>query len=134
MEWTSKKIFEKLTPARKDKFSSQLLEDGLNVNLSTMFSRFVKDAARCNGYNSDIFYDMKYIEKRMKEFNPEEEFEPIWVGFRKLGVDGTDYIIARCTDSNINSDLYSNYFALYSVSVEDRGEGFYDVILNEYAV
>lgn len=131
---TSVELYKKLRPYKTNTITAQLMSDGLSGNLSDMFSRFIKDAARCNGYNSDIFYDMKIIEKAMREYNPEEEFTPIWVGFRKHGVDGTNFILCKVENENMYGSLSYNYFALYSVMVEHEEPGWYNIILNEYAV
>lgn len=131
---TSKELYEKLIPADEKHYVGQLLDNGLSVNLSDMFSRFVKDAARCNGYNSDIYYDMKHIDEAMHEFDPDKEFEPIWVAFRKLGVDGTAYVLCRAEENNLYSSICDNYFALYCVTVEHNSYDFYSVVLREYPV
>jgi len=128
---TSEELYNKIKPIKIYRYSAQMLSDGLSFNVSDIFCRFVKDAARCNGYNSDVYYDMKYIEKRLREFK-EKEFEPIWVGFRKLGVDGTDYVLCRASDKQTYGTLASNYFALYSITIEKKDEGWYTVLLNEY--
>ena len=129
---TSIELYEKLKPTFQT--SAQLLPDGLTGNLSDMFSRFVRDAARCNAFNSDIYYDMRIIDDAMHSFNPDEEFEPIWVGFRKLGVDSTSFILSRIEDNNLYVSLCHNYFALYCVTVEKEDEGWYNIILSEYSV
>ena len=131
---TSVELYNKLTPNNEKVFPAQLLSHGLSGNWSDMFSTFVKDAARCNGYNSDVYYDMKIIDESMQNFNPETEFEPIWVGFRKLGVDSTSYVLCRLEDQNVYSSLSRNYFALYSVCVENKDDNWYNVILREYYV
>lgn len=131
---TSKELFNKIKPSHTETYLAQLLSDGLSVNLSDMFSKFVKDAARCNGYNSDIFYDMILINDTMKQFKHGDEVDPIWVGFRKLGVDGTNYILSRCNTQTCYKDLSRNYFALYSVTIDQEDGDFYHVNLHEYAV
>lgn len=127
-------LFERLKPVETTSSFAVFGKNGLDFNYSGMFSKLIKDAARCNHYNSDIFYDLKHIESRLKEFNPEEEFEPIWIGFRKMGVDGTEFVIRRCEDQNCYGSLSNNYFALYSFIVYPNGENYYTAALNEYAV
>ena len=131
---TSKDLFEKMRPFDRHIYLAQYNSSGLDFNQSDLFSRLIKDAARCNGYNSDVFYDLKYIDERMKEFNPNEVFDPIWIGFRKLGVDNTDFVLCRCDDEYTYGSMSSNYFALYSITVENRNNNFYNVCLNEYNV
>ena len=114
--------------------TTRTAQRGLNFNTSWMFSTLIKDAARCNNYNSDIYYDLKYIDKRLENFNPDEEFEPIWIGFRKMGVDGTSFVLCKCNDSGCYGTLSQNYFALYSISIEPKEYGNFSVILSEYAV
>lgn len=131
---TSKNLFEKMKPSEQHIYLAQLNSHGLEFNQSDLFSRLIKDAARCNGYNSDIYYDMKYIDERMQEYNPDDEFEPIWIGFRKLGVDCTSFVLCRVADESVYGSLSSNYFALYCISIDGKEPGWYNVILNEYAV
>ena len=132
---TSSQLFETLKTFSESKYYAQLLPDGLNVNLSDIFCKFIKDAARCNGYGSDIYYDMKIVDEAMKNYTGDKEFVPIWVGFRKLGVDSTDYVLHRImSNKTVFSDLTSNYFALYSITLEHEEGCFYKLVLREYPV
>ena len=131
---TSIELFEKMKPSDKHVYLAQYNARGLDFNTSHLFSTLIKDAARCNNYNSDIYYDLSYIDDRLKHFEPADDFEPIWIGFRKMGVDCTSFILARCNNESMYGALSTNYFALYSISVEKAEEGFFDVYLNEYYV
>jgi hypothetical protein len=130
---TSNELYRKLTPYRTEKYYAQMSDSGLKVNLSDLFSILIKDAARCNSYNSDIYYDLVSIEKDMLEYDPEKDFEPRWIGFRKMGVDGTSFVLQKAGDPSCYGSLSSNYFALYSITVE-KDRYFYNLILNEYTV
>ena len=129
---TSQELFNKMRPSRQHKYTARLLSDGLNLNLSDIFCPLIKDAARCNSYASDVFYDLKNIEKRMEEYKEDEPFEPIWIGFRRHGVDGTGYVLGRAEDESMYGTMSHNYFALYSITVENDEYGFKNVILSEY--
>ena len=132
---TSKELFEKLKPSEQKVYLAQYNARGLDFNTSDMFSRLIKDAARCNNYNSDIYYDLSYIDDRLKHFEPAEDFEPIWIGFRKMGVDCTSFVLTRVNDESMYGSLSNNYFALYSISVErDNTDNFHVVWFNEYYV
>ena len=132
---TSKELFTKMgSPSNKHYYLAQFNERGLDFNTADMFSKLIKDAARCNRFNSDVYFDLKYIEERLKEYNPEEEFEPIWLGFRKNGIDSTAFVLCKCDNEITYGNLTSNYFALYVVTVEKKKNDLYDVILNEYYV
>lgn len=131
---TSKELYEKLTPWRSYRYSGQYTSGRLEVNLSDIGSKLIKDAARCNGYNYDVYYDLRAINNAMENFNPKKEFTPMWIGFRKLGVDGTDYVLLRIAGELPHHALSCNYFALYSLNIESTGDDFYNVILNEYSV
>lgn len=110
-------------------YQAQLTETGLSVNIFDAFSKLIKDAARCNYYNCDIYYDIKDINERFERFDG--EFEPKYIGFRKMGVDSNTYIYDRLQQGE---KLYNAYFAFYSVEVENEGCGFYKVIFKEYSV
>ena len=135
---TSKELFNAISPDHTKVYTGQLLKDGLNVNTSDIFSLLIKDAARCNSYNSDVYYDLLKIDTAFSNFDPTKEFEPIWIGFRKLGVDGTSYLLSRLgpedRQGNIWGILFHEYFALYSITVEPDGESFYKIKLNTYNV
>lgn len=133
---TSVELFNKIKPSEQYIYLAQATDKGLDLNSSDIFSRLIKDAARCNHYNSDIYYDLCFIDNRFKEFNPIEGFEPIWIGFRKMGVDCTSFVLCRCDDESTYGSLSNNYFALYSISVDKENcrNDFYSVKLNEYAV
>ena len=131
---TNKELFDKLSTKNTFRYPAQLDDRKLNVNLSDMFSRFIKDAARCNGYNSDIFYDMLFINNLVNDFGESAVNEPIWVGFRKLGVDGTAFVLSRLDDQHVYTSLSANYFALYSVVIEHDEGDWYNIYLCEYGV
>ena len=131
---TSNELYEKLKPSEQQVYLAQYNARGLDFNTSDMFTRLIKYAARCNGYNSDIYYDLSYIDDRLKHFEPADDFEPIWIGFRKMGVDCTSFVLTRCNNESTYGSLSLNYFALYSLSVERTEEGFFNVYLNEYYV
>ena len=128
---TSKELFEKMNPERHS-YIAQFNSCGLDFNTSDIFSRLIKEAAKCECYNSDVFYDLKNIEESFKNFDPEKEFEPIWLGFRKMGVDCTNFVLCRVNDAGMYGKIADTYFVLYSLTVERKGEGFYTVYLTKY--
>ena len=129
---TSSELYDKIRPSKTKEFTAQLTNDGLNNNISSIFCPLIKDAARCNRYQSDIYYSLKQIDEMMEQFNPNHMPEPIWIGFRRDGVDGTSFVLSRTGNDIYN--LHKEYFALYSVTVEKDLEysGFYKVLMNEY--
>lgn len=131
---TSKELYSKLQPIKTDYETAQLTENGLSVNMSGTYTKLIKDAARCNDYSSDIFYDLTTINDALETFDPDVEFEPIWIGFRKLGVDGTSFVMCRIDNANPLMSLTKTYFALYSIDIVSEGGGFYCIEINEYAV
>lgn len=135
-EYTARKLYKELVPIQIEKYNAQMTGDGLSVNLSDMFSTLIKDAARCNGYQSDVYYSMCEINSRMKNYKPLDDFEPIFVAFRKLGVDGNNYILSRINDTNVSVriTLSREYFALYSIALEEDIPGWYNVIFSKYGV
>lgn len=128
----SRELYNKMTPSKTEKVIAQLLADGLSCNLSTFYSKLIKDAARCNRFNSDIVYDINGIQDALKNYRANKEFEPIWIGFRRHGVDGTNYVLCRVDSSSVSMSLGQEYFALYSVDVEYNKYDWYNIVLNEY--
>lgn len=135
-EYTARKLYKELVPIQIDKYNAQMTERGLNVNISDFFSTLIKDAARCNGYQSDVYFTMREIDKRLKDYRPLDEFEPIFIGFRKMGVDGNGYVLSRINDTNVSMriTLSREYFALYSIALEEDIPGWYNVIFSKYGV
>lgn len=131
---TSHELYNKLKPNREQKLVAQLLEDGLNVNIVDFYTKLIKDAARCNSYSSDVVFDINYISRQLREFNKDTVFEPIWVGFRRHGVDSTAYVLSRIAEDGNTIELYKNYFALYSINVVEDPEypDFRVVVIGEY--
>lgn len=127
---TIQQLYEKLHPSKTMTAHAQMLADGLSVSVSDIYTRLIKDAARCNSYSSDVFYDLQKIDRELHEFRPGSIFEPIFVGFRRHGVDGNSFILSRIGENPYNT--HQEYFALYSLTVEPDGEGWYNVLFNEY--
>lgn len=131
---TSQELYNKLKPNREQKLVAQLLEGGLNVNIVDFYTKLIKDAARCNSYSSDVVFNINYISRQLREFNKDTVFEPIWVGFRRHGVDSTTYILSRIDEDGNTIELYKNYFALYSINVVEDPEypDFRTIVIGEY--
>jgi len=75
---------------------------GVDVNISTSFSAIIKEAAKCNSYNSDVFYDLLSINNRLEnfDFNNEEHYSPFLIGFRKMGVDGNAFVCTKVEEKS----------------------------------
>ena len=129
---TSRELFNKLKPIKIWKYPAQHLVDGLSVNLSDMFSKFIEDAFWCTCYRSDLRYDMEYIDSWLKNFNPLEDTEPIWLGFRDYGVDGTQFVLSKAENEFMYGKLSNNYFKLYSIIIEHESDDFYNIVVREY--
>lgn len=127
---TADEFTAKLTVKDVSKYSAQLT-NVLNANMSDIFTILIKDAARCNRYSSDIFYDLTAVRDRMEHFSRSEPFEKMLFGFRKDGVDCTNFVLSRCSNP---LDAYDEYFAFYSLGVEHEEDDFYKLVLTEYYV
>lgn len=129
-------LFNKLTPISVERYIAQRVDNVLSVNYSTLFCKLIKDAARCNNYQSDVFYTLKEIYDKVYNFCPEEHpkiLEPIWVGFRKMGVDSNNFIYCRISDNDFRIALSREYFALYCIRFEKDERGWW-VVVYEYGV
>lgn len=107
-------------------------ENKIDVNMSTIYTKLIKDAARCNAFSSDLLYDIQAFEDRLKTCEP----GAIYLGFRKMGVDGENFIVSRCVNG---SSVYNEYFALYKLELcpdeDDSLRGlWWNIVLTEYAV
>lgn len=132
---TSEELYERIKTDNTTKFMAQYMPGlGLNVNMVDAFNRLIKDAARCNAYNSDVYYDIKSINEMLENFKPEEIPEPIWIGFRRMGVDGTSYVLCNADKQMPYLTLSRNYFALYCITVVPTEYGNYNIIFSEYGM
>lgn len=135
---TSSELYEKLRPKRSwyEIATYWSGKRGLDCNMSSIYTELIKDAARCNNYSSDVIYDIREIDRKLESFEKDAPFDPVWIGFRKMGVDGTNYVLSRVSDSNdpVTYTLSANYFALYSMNIELTEYGNYHIVMNEYAV
>lgn len=135
---TGNELFKLLTPYSVESFEGYYRDGrGLDINYSDVFCQLIRDAARTNRFQSDVYYSLKQIDETTKDFSPEYIPDPIWIGFRKDGVDGTAYVEVSCDDNKLYRSLSSRYFMLYSVSFRiaetEYGERYY-MDLNKYAV
>lgn len=130
----SKELLGYLRPNNTNTYNAQLTENGLNCNLSSLFTHLIKDAARCNSYSCDVYFEMRAIENICNNFDPEKIPDPIWIGFRKLGVDCTYDIFHRLNNEPMYGTLSQNYFMLYRITFEKECDNFYKVVVNEYYV
>lgn len=127
---TIQELYEKLCPSKTSTASAQILADTVSVNLSDMFTRLIRDAARCSSYSSDVFYSLTEIDNAVRNYRNFAEFEPIFIGFRRHGVDGNSFILSRIEGNPYN--VHREYFALYSVTIEQKEPGWAEIIFNEY--
>lgn len=98
-------------------------EKKLSCNMSGIYSELIKQAARCNRYNSDVIYDIQSIDKAMETWTGEKTLFAI--GFRRDGVDGNSYIKSRLENDCRNVwDIHKYYFALYFVEIQADAEGY----------
>lgn len=105
--------------------SAQFVNGSLSVNLSSEYTQFIREAARCNRYASDVIYDIEAINRKLDEFNGNSCIFAL--GFRKDGVDGNGFILSRCEGNCYN--VYKNYFAIYFVEIKEDVDydGFWEV-------
>ena len=97
-----------------------------NMQASSLFTFLIKRAGNCEAYSSDIVYDIERIKKYMKSYNNnEEEDNTFYIGFRRTGVDGNEFVKCRFENNGLSeyNELYvikvinQNYVSLYSVPV-----------------
>ena len=127
---TIQELYEKLRPSKTTHANGQVLTTEFCVNLSDIFTRLIKDAARCNSYSSDVYYDLRKIDEEVHAYRNGAEFTPIFIGFRRHGVDGNTFILSRIEENPYN--VHREYFALYSLTVEQNDFGWATVVFNEY--
>lgn len=98
--------------------------NGIDINMSDVYSTMIKEAARCNYYASDMIYDIEIINHRLKNFDifDEDSYSPILVACRKSGVDGNVFILSRVENASRNCAYAicfpESYFSVFAVTFE----------------
>lgn len=101
-----------------------------SVNYSSILTTLIKEAAKCEGYSSDLFIVWEYnvMNKLKNMIGGEKEY--YFFGFRKYGVDGNGF----CNSILRNSD--GEYFSIYVVKMEivERNDGILEMemVLEKY--
>lgn len=98
------------------------------LNMSTIFTELIKQAARCESYSSDICYEIQEIMNAISGITPPETIlgETYMFGFRDMGVDHDNFIKSRIENQ---SDFYCHYRRIYLLRFEPDPdcEGFVNV-------
>lgn len=94
-----------------------------SVCAASMYTVLIKEAAKCQNYSSDVLYDIQYIESLLKQTDVIPPSN-IYFGFRKLGVDGFEFIRERiCLPEVFPEDspkVEDAYFAMYIISLSEE--------------
>lgn len=82
------------------------------LNYSSIFSELIHAAIVCEYYASDVFIDLQFIEKAIKE----AENRVFYLGYRDSGVDGNTFVKSR-----LSQNKNYEYIRLYKleISVDD---------------
>ena len=93
---------------------------GAEVNVSDLMSYLIKEVGeKVTNYKSDLYYDLKNLEKMVDEWKPNTEAEDIYVGLRESGVDGRTFVICRAINSNSANEFIDSYIDLYRIWLEE---------------
>ena len=82
----------------------------VNINMSSIYTALIKEAARCDNYASDVLYDIKHVEEELYENM--KETSRVFFGFRDMGVDHKDYI-----RWHIEDDLKETYRTICIIEI-----------------
>lgn len=133
---TAEFLMEKMQAESKLVVYAHVGKTKLVANMSSIYTKLIKEAGRCNRFSSDIIYDINYIEEQMELYPEIRNFEPILIGFRKDGIDNSNFVLSRCNENPY--EVYNDYFALYSLTLEDDPSPVYPdfktFVLTGYAV
>lgn len=112
----------------EEKLEARITSNGFGVNLSSVFTAMIKEAAKCNRYSSDLIYDIDGINSRLEHFDYEDEesYSPILVACRKDGVDGNNFILQRVTEASRNCEYAicfpKDYFSVFAITFGKQEE------------
>lgn len=106
-----------------------------DLNMSTIFTELIKQAAKCESYSSDICYEIQEIMNAISGITRPEtilgengEGKAYMFGFRDWGVDHDNFIKGRL-DGSPNCDVRLLYRSIYLLRFEPDPdcEGFVNV-------
>lgn len=120
-KWTLERLENKLTGWKNDIIEAtgswNDYKECWDINTSDILTRLIQVAGRlCERYASDLFISWKQIENILKDY--EYSDGKFLFGFRKDGVDHTEYILNRLNDG---TELY--YYRemwLLEIKTEDK--------------
>lgn len=93
-----------------------------DMNLSSIFTELIKQAAVCEAYSSDICYEIHEIMSAMDgKIDPACIFKTYMFGFREFGVDHDNFIKCRLEGSP-NCDPRKIYRRIYLLRFEPDPE------------
>lgn len=104
-----------------DEVQGQLIirggEVSLNINMSSIWTALIKEAAKCESYASDVLIDIDTVRMKLKSDNTDDFTQ--YFGFRTNGVDHEEFI------RNRGSDAYRKIMAVH-VAYEKYGDTGYE--------
>lgn len=92
-------------------------EVSLNINMSSIWTELIKEAAKCDSYSSDVLIDIDAVREKLASGKPEDF--TYYFGFRDNGVDHEAFI------RNRGSEGYRRILSL-SVTYEKYGDTGYE--------
>ena len=100
-----------------------------DVNLSSILTFLIKEAAKCNSYSSDLFITWNGVEKSLyTELQGEQQF---FFGFREMGEDHLAFIDCKYNPKNVGR--IPDYRVIYMLEGTEA-EGFITFTLYEVEV
>lgn len=92
-----------------------------NLNLSAILTKLIQEAGRwCERFASDLFVDWGAILHHLDQLDPDSENRSFLFGFRKDGVDHTEWVLSRFNDCGPAAmHIYRKIYRL-DVWVRDR--------------
>ena len=127
----SRELFDYLDWSTTKEYTAQLLDNGgLSVNIEDTYTKLIKDAARTNRFSGDIRFTLNEIEYQLDNFKNNDEWKPVFVGFRRHGVDGTSSVLYEVNKGIPLSErrtIIDKYFAFYGIDLvkEKEYDSFY---------
>lgn len=128
----------------QETIEARILNGRAEVNLSTPFTKLIKEAARCSFYSSDIIYDIEGINDRIEHFNldNEDNYSPILIAFRKMGVDGNNFVLSRTRECSQNlkysvafpPDYFSIFVFEFRKDEKYSDLGYVNIVIRAYYI
>lgn len=121
----------KVKPIKQDSGDFNEYRGKYEINYSSVLTRLIQEAGKCEYYASDLFFDWNYMIDILENIDQPKDFSLIRVfGFRESGVDHKAFVDSRLDCPACYGRKEEIYHGIYVLTLECRESG--EVKMNLY--